>query len=192
MGCALLVAAQVPGWRHVFDGLLDGCRLTHEPYATYLSCSLVTSSGVGSPATALASYPNYAPLVDWLDRYLTAVPGAHRRSLAVTALARMCMQTPILTQLTASWPEPITIGAIRALDVPDERLKYLLRDPGRLPAELVAAADDTVDAEFGAEPLAADCAGGVAALDDQFDAAWARKTLSLRLSPPGLLARVRP
>jgi hypothetical protein len=172
-GAALHVAARVPQWVQSFNDLLRLCRLTHESYATYLSCSLVASH-LGSPGLALASYPDYVPLVERLDRFVSTVPGEHRRSLAVTALVRVCMQTPILADLVTSWPEPFTPGAVRARDTPDERLSLLLRAAGALPTEVVTAADAIVAAEFGPDPLAADRASGVDALDDRFDAAWAR------------------
>jgi hypothetical protein len=172
-GAALLLVARMPAWARLFDQLLDRCRMTHESFATYLSCSAVTV-GFGSPTAALALYPEYVPLVDRLDRYLAAVPGDQRRGLAVTALARVCMQTPVLDQLIAAWPVAIKAGSIRGIDVPDERLNRLLRDPDGFPAALVTAADDAVAAEFGSQPLAAARAGGGVVLDDRFDAAWAR------------------
>jgi hypothetical protein len=176
-GAALLLVARMPAWAQLFDQLLDRCRTTHESFATYLSCIAVTV-GLGSPAAALALYPEYVPLADRLDRYLAVVPGEQRRGLAVTALTRVCMQTPILEQLTAAWPVAIKAGSIRGIDVPDERLNHLLRDPDRFPGALVTAADDAVAAEFGPEPLAAARAGGGGGggveLDDRFDAAWAR------------------
>jgi len=170
-GAGLLVVAQLPTWRRLFDQLLDRCRMTHESFATYLSCIAVTAS-VGSPAAALALYPEYAPMVQRLDRYLAAVPGLQRRGLAVTALARVCMQTTLLEQLIAAWPAAVTASAIRGIDTPDERLNHLLRDPVGFPAALVTVADGAVAGEFGSRPLAA--AGDGVVLDDSFDEAWAR------------------
>ncbi len=172
-GAALLLVARMPTWARLFDQLLDRCRMTHESFATYLSCIAVTV-GFGSPTAGLALYPEYVPLVDRLDRYLAAVPGEQRRGLAVTALTRVCMQTPILEQMIAAWPVPIKAGSIRGIDMPDERLNHLLRDPDGFSAALVTAADDAVAAEFGSEPLAAALIGGGVVLDDRFDAAWAR------------------
>ena len=172
-GGALLAAAGMPAWERLFDQLLDRCRSTHESFATYLSCSVV-SVGLGSPELALVADPAYVALVERMERYLAAVPGAHRRALAATALARVCMQTPILLHMVGSWPSAITVGSLRRLDVPDERLEYLLRDPEGLPATVVAVADEAVAERFGTAPLNADLAGGSAALDDKFDTAWAR------------------
>lgn len=173
-GSALLVASRVPGWTRLFAELLGRCRITHESYATYLSCSVVRAS-LGSPAAALAAYPQYAPLAERLDQYVAAIPDDHRRSLAVTALARACMQTPILEQMAAAWPEPVPLSSVRAIDQPDERLSRLLRDRDGLSSVLVAIADTAVSAEFGPDPLAAAAdPAGRAALDDRFDAAWAQ------------------
>jgi hypothetical protein len=172
-GSALTVTSRVPRWAELFRELLDCCRITHESYATYMSCSVITAA-FGSPAAALASYPQYVPLVERLERYLAVIPGDQRRSLAVTALARACMQTPILEQMVASWPGTVTIGSVRAIDIPDERLNHLLRDPDGFPAELAASADAVVADEFGPDPLAADLASGSAAVDERFGPAWAR------------------
>ncbi|MDX3378472.1 hypothetical protein PV390_29170 [Streptomyces sp. ME02-6991-2A] len=135
---------------------------------------MIAASG-GSPEAALAAYPDYVSLVDRLDRYLTAIPGEHRRSLAATALARACMQTPVIGQMASAWPQALTPGELREIDVPDGRLRTLYRDPAGLPVDVVTAADAAVVAEFGPQPLSADLPGaGAAALDDRFDEAWAR------------------
>lgn len=171
-GNALIIASRAPGWAGLFEELLDRCRITHESYATYLSCSVV-KAGLGSPGVALASYPQYAPLAERLEQYLAAITGDHRRALAVTALARACMQTPILAEMTALWPRTVTMGSARAIDIPDERFSHLLRDPGRFPVTLAASADAAVMSEFGPGPLEADLAADGTALDDRFDPAWA-------------------
>ncbi|MGI8335192.1 hypothetical protein ACRYCC_35030 [Actinomadura scrupuli] len=175
-GAALLVASKVPAWRPLFESLLDRCRATQESFATFMGCSVVAVGFGPSAAIALMSYPEYLPLMKRLERYLAAVPGEHRRALATSALARACMQTPILRQMIASWPEAVTTGALRGIDVPDERFTVLLRDPQGLPRSVVAAADEAVATEFGPEPLAADAvdASPGLALDDRFDDAWAR------------------
>src|SRR6185369_16124780 len=54
-GAALLLASRVPNWSVLFGRLLDRCRSTHEAFATYQSCSVV-SAGSGSPVPALAAY----------------------------------------------------------------------------------------------------------------------------------------
>ncbi|MFJ9566881.1 hypothetical protein ACIRQQ_43460 [Streptomyces fuscichromogenes] len=173
-GAALVLTSHVPQWAQLFDQLLEMCRTTHETFATYMSCSVVAAS-TGSPEAALASYPAYVGLVDRLDRHLAVVPGEHRRSLAATALARACMQTPVIGRMAAAWPQALAPGELREIDVPDGRLRTLYRDPAGLPADVVAAADEAVVAEFGPQPLSADQPGaGVAALDDRFDEAWAR------------------
>jgi hypothetical protein len=166
-GAALLfTAARADGPDH-FGMLLDACRGVHELYATYLSCSVVAAGDV-DPATVLRAYPDYAPLVRQLDDHLAAVPGTHRRSLAATALARACMQTPILDTMTAAWPGLPALAELRRMDLPGERLSHLMRE--RLAAEVVAAADSAA----GPEAVAADQGTALAALDDRFDDAWAR------------------
>ncbi|MET7488527.1 hypothetical protein [Streptomyces sp. NPDC005538] len=173
-GAALVLTSQVPRWAELFNQLLELCRTTHESFATYMSCSVAAAS-TGSFEAALASYPDYVGLVDRLDRHLAAIPGEHRRSLAATALARVCMQTPVIGQMAAAWPRALTPGELREIDVPDGRLRTLYRDPAGLPVDVIAAADEAVVAEFGPQPLSADLPGtGAAALDDRFDEAWAR------------------
>ena len=168
-GAALIVAAAVPEWGPLFDGLLHHCRTTHESYATYLSLSVLAATH-GPARAALSAYPEYEPLADRLDAHLAHVPGPHRRSLAATALARACMQTPVLQAMVDAWPQPITPAALRARDRPDDRLRRLLSEP--LAADLVRAADAAVLAQGGSDALDADAAID-AALDDAFDAAWA-------------------
>jgi len=170
-GAALLVAAEAPGWQRLFGKLLDRCRTTQESFATYLSCSIV-AIGFGWPDATLAAYPDYAVLADRLHRFLAPVSGEQRRALAVTAVARACMQTPILDRMIASWPEALAMGSLSRLDVPDERLEHLLKDPD-LPATAGAAADAAVTGRFGTTAFDADRAGDGGALDDVHDPAWA-------------------
>jgi hypothetical protein len=172
-GAALLVASAMPDWSRLTTELLNHCRSTHESFATYLSCRSV-GAGFGPIDAALASYPDYAPLVQRLDRYLATVRGEHRRALAATALARVCMQTPILNQMLATWPTGLEFAAMRGIDQPDVRLNLLLRSPHGLDAAVASAADDAVAAEYGTSALEVDRADDDVALDSRFDTAWAR------------------
>lgn len=166
-GVALMFTATLPDGAGDFDTLLAECKGVHELYATYLSCSVVAAGDV-DPATVLRAYPEYEPLVQDLDEHLAAVPGMHRRSLAATALARACMQTPILETMTDAWPGFPTLADLRRMDRPGERLSLLMREP--LSDEVVDAADSAA----GPEAVDADEGTAVAALDDRFDDAWAR------------------
>jgi hypothetical protein len=171
-GAALLVTSRLSGWSRLFMALLENCRLTHESFATYLSCSTLAVVNL-STAPALATYPDYVPLFERLDRYVASIRGDHRRSLAVVALARVCMQTPILRRLVESWPESPTLASTRTMDRPDERWNTLLRESA-LPAEIAEKADAAVTAKFGADVLATDRSdSGNAALDDELDVVWA-------------------
>ena len=171
-GVALLVTSRISGWSQLFTTLLEHCRLTHESFATYLSCSTLAVANL-STAPALTTYPDYVPLFERLEQYAASIPGDHRRSLAIVALARVCMQTPILRRLVESWPEPPTLASTRAMDRPDERWNVLLRESG-LPAEIAEKADAAVIAKFGADVLATDRPdSGNAALDDELDVVWA-------------------
>ncbi|GAA0450415.1 hypothetical protein Ade02nite_59570 [Paractinoplanes deccanensis] len=162
-GAALLVASQMPGWQPLFGRLLDRCRTTHEAFATYLG---------GGTAAALAAYPAYARLAQTLDRLLRPAGGAHRRALAVTAMARAAMQTPVLDVMIEAWPSPIGLGRLRRLDVPDERFALLLRSAGAV-ASAASSADVALRERFGPAALDADEAGDSSALDDAYDEAWA-------------------
>ncbi|RSM53434.1 hypothetical protein DMB66_38825 [Actinoplanes sp. ATCC 53533] len=166
-GVALVFTATRPDGAGDFDTLLAECKGVHELYATYLSCSVVAAGDL-DPATVLRAYPEYEPLVQELDGHLAAVPGMHRRSLAATALARACMQTPILETMTDAWPGFPALADLRRMDRPGERLSLLMREP--LSDEVVAAADSAA----GPEAVDADEGTAVAALDDRFDDAWAR------------------
>jgi hypothetical protein len=81
------------------------------------------------------------------------------------------MQTAVLPAMVEAWPEPVALSALRRMDVPDERLEHLLRQP--MSSGAVESADDMVAAQFGTEPLDADVGLGAGALDDRFDDAWA-------------------
>jgi hypothetical protein len=170
-GAALYVAAEMPGWQTLFGRLLDRCRATHESFATYLGRGSVEVL-TGSPVPVLAAFPHYARLVERLDRFLEPIDGAQRRALAATALAQVCMQSPILDHMLASWPAPITLGTLLRADLPDERHAHLLRVPG-LAATASAAADAAVVRRYGPAALDADRAPDNSALDDVFDPTWA-------------------
>ncbi|MFD1086045.1 hypothetical protein [Micromonospora andamanensis] len=170
-GAALYVAAEMPGWQTLFGGLLDRCRTTHESFATYLGRDAVQVL-TGSPVSVLVAFPDYARLVKRLDWFLEPIDGAQRRALAATALAQVCMQSPILDHMLASWPAPITLGTPLRADLPDERHGHLLRVTG-LAATASAAADAAVARAYGSAALDADRAHDNSALDDAFDPAWA-------------------
>jgi hypothetical protein len=125
-GAALVIAAAMPGWADLSGHLLEHCRTVQETYATYLSRSVAELAGADG-GVVLDAYPDYRALVSRLDDFLAAVPGAHRRSLAATAVARACMQTPVLEAMVGAWPQPIRMSALRRLDMPDDRLDALLR-----------------------------------------------------------------
>jgi hypothetical protein len=170
-GAALYTAAEMPGWQPLFGKLLDRCRTTHESFAAYLGRDAVEAV-TRSAAPALTAFPEYVPLLEAVDTLVEPVAGAQRRALVVTALAQACMQTPILDQMLASWPSPISLSTPRRADLPDERYAFLLRSPG-VTAAAATAADAAVIARHGGRALEADRAGDNSALADEFDAAWA-------------------
>ncbi|MEU8816704.1 hypothetical protein [Actinoplanes sp. NPDC048796] len=145
-GAALHAAAAMPGWQPLFGRLLDRCRTTHESFATYLG---------RDAAEAETVFGEYAPLLHALNEFVEPFEGSQRRALAVTALAQACMQTPILDQMLAAWPESLSLGVPLRIDQPDERFALLCRSPG-LAATAAADAswalwEDTVFQHFAEE-----------------------------------------
>lgn len=142
-----------------FEALLDGCRTTHESYATYGSVG-IASARHGDLADVLAAYPEYVPLYRATERLAAPTPGRNRRQLVVSALARLCMQVPVLDLLVDHGASGFRLTALREIDRPDGRWAYFLRRGGEAVAVAAAAADRAVRAAFGSDALTSDGAHG--------------------------------
>jgi hypothetical protein len=175
-GAALHITARVPSWRKLlFHPLLDVCRTVHETYATFISVNIVSARHSGAEQ-ALAAYTAYEPLYRIADHVIGGVTGPCRRELAMSALARICMQTPILSQLLEGPIEDFRISRIRSIDRPDARWHWLLRhDVADLMRSAGDKADDRVAGRFGPSALHDDVLGAdpELAANDRFDDAWA-------------------
>jgi hypothetical protein len=174
-GSALHVYARLPGGEPVFAQLLDACCAVHETLATFASVQIAAARH-GELNKVLAAYPRYVPLYDAADRLTKGVAGGNRRQQVATALARVCMQTPVLDTVIAAGPDRFRIAAIRERDRPDGRWNWFLRCGPELVAAAARAADRVITAEYGPKALQSDGPGGdlYTATDRSHDAAWDR------------------
>jgi hypothetical protein len=173
-GSALHVYARLPaGTGQQFGPLLDACRTTHESLATFASVQ-IASARHGALDDVLAVYPRYVPLYAAAAKLFAAVPGSSRRQLAASALARLCMQTPVLERIVTTGLDAFRLAAVRSRDTPDGRWGWFLRQGPQLPAAAAAAADDAVVGEFGRAALDSDGPGGdlYRSTDRSHDEAW--------------------
>ena len=159
-GSALHVYARLPGDAgNQFGPLLDACRLTHESLATFASVQ-IASARHGALDRVLAAYPDYVPLHEATLRLTAGVDGVTRRMVLASALARLCMQTPVLETITAAEIDGFRLASVRDLDRPDGRWNWFIRHGAHPLAAAAATADRAVGAQFGPAALASDGPGG--------------------------------
>ncbi len=173
-GSALHVYARLPeDARRQFDRLLDACRITHESLATFTSVQ-IASARHGPLNDVLAAYPSYIPLYDATVRLTARVEGATRRQVMASALARLCMQTPVLEVIMAAELDAFRLASVRDLDRPDARWNWFIRQGADVLAAAAATADRAVVAEFGPAALASDGPDGGLhkSTDPAHDEAW--------------------
>ncbi|HET9899229.1 MAG TPA: hypothetical protein VFQ44_30255 [Streptosporangiaceae bacterium] len=172
-GSALHVYARLPGGGQRFGVLLDACRVAHESLATFASVEIAAARH-GPLADVLAVYPDYAGIFDETARLLTAITGPGRRQIMASALARLCMQTPVLDEIIAAGVDGFRLAAIREMDRPDTRWRWFIRQGPQLPALAAAGADRALIEAFGSAALDTDGQDGDLALstDRSHDEAW--------------------
>jgi hypothetical protein len=174
-GSALHVYARLPGAAAPFARLLEACRAVHESLATFASVQIATARH-GALDAVLAAYPRYVPLYRAAVQLTGRVDGANRRQQVATALARLCMQTPILEAVLDAGLDGFRIAAIRELDRPDARWSWFLRRGPDLVAAAARTADRVVVDEYGPKVLDSDGPSSdlYTATDRSHDAAWDR------------------
>jgi hypothetical protein len=172
-GVALHVYAALDALqRDCFRPLLDACRVPHEAYATFAAVN-VASAHHPAAADVLAHYPAYIAVFGALDRVLGGVPGPHRKYLAATALARVSMQTPILSAMLEAPELIVEVSDLRRLDTPNGRWRWLLAQDGLIDDAAVDA-DRVVRERHGEHCLDVDDGTDVeAASADELDPVWA-------------------
>jgi hypothetical protein len=155
-GTALHVYARLPAaFRDTFSKLLDRCRITHESYATFGSVSMLSLLHRDA-RDVLAVYPAYAPLQRIVSGLVRPAGGPRRQYALATALARACMQTPVLDVIAEVGLSQFALSSLRGVDTPDRRWQWLR---GQEPAVLAVAAeagDSAVLAVHGGALAAAD------------------------------------
>ena len=173
-GVALHVyAALDPPQRDCFRPLLDACRIPHEAYATFAAVN-IASAHHPAASEALAAYPAYLALYRALDGALEAVAGPHRRYLAATALARLAMQTSILSTMLEAPDLMVEISDLRRLDTPNGRWRWLLGHDRALLDGAATLADRVARARHGDRCVDVDDGNNNAAASaDELDPVWA-------------------
>ncbi len=140
-GALLHVVARIPpAGGPDYEPLLDACRLIHESYATYASLSIVEAH-LGLQPAALDAYPEYLPLQQRLARLVSVAGGPQRRYLLATAIARVCMQSPVLEHVAQHGLAGFRLSELRSVDTPDGRYRAIVRADGAMLAEAAAAGD---------------------------------------------------
>jgi hypothetical protein len=174
-GTALHVYARLPGADPRFARLLDACRTVHESLATFGSVQIATARH-GELDAVLAAYPRYVPLYQTTDRLTGGAGGANRRQLIAAALAKLCMQTPILDTVADEGLEEFRIAAIREHDRPDARWYWFMRRGADLLTAAAQAADRVVATEYGPAVLDSDGLGSdlYTSTSRDHDVAWDR------------------
>ncbi|HEY2576590.1 MAG TPA: hypothetical protein VGI74_09815 [Streptosporangiaceae bacterium] len=173
-GSALHVYARLPGDAgQQFIPLLDACRTTHESLATFASVQ-IASARHGALDGVLAAYPSYVPLYEAAVHLLSPVQGPNRRQLMANALARLCMQTPVLEEIAAVGLGTFRLAAIRDIDRPDARWNWFARQGPALAGVAAAAADRALVTNFDRATLDSDESGGdlYTSTDRSHDEAW--------------------
>ncbi len=172
-GALLHVVARIPpGDGPDYDPLLDACRLIHESYATYASLSIV-EAGHGLQPAALDPYPEYLPLQRQLARLVSVAGGPQRRYLLSTAIARVCMQSPVLAYVAEHGLDGFSLSDLRSVDTPDGRYRAIARADGGMLEEACAAGDEAANVPA-SELARIDGADAEEASRDEHDGIWAR------------------
>ncbi len=128
----------------------------------------------GALDMVLAAYPQYVQLYQAAVRLTRCVDGSNRRQQIATALARLCMQTPILDVVLDTGLPGFRIAALRELDRPDARWSWFLRRGPNLIAAAAQAADRLVVAEHSPTVLDSDGPSSdlYTATDRSHDTVW--------------------
>ncbi|MEU9171589.1 hypothetical protein AB0D34_27950 [Streptomyces sp. NPDC048420] len=173
-GSALHVYARLPAATgHAFVHLLDACRTTHESLATFASVRLAAARH-GVLDGVLAAYPDYVGLYDTATRLVRQIPGPGRQQLAVSALARLCMQTPVLDTVDEVGLDAFRLADVPDADRPDSRWRWFVRQGPAALAAAAEAADRMLAERFGPAALATDGPDGdlYESTASVHDAAW--------------------
>jgi hypothetical protein len=142
-GTLLHVYARLP-WASVrFRDLLATTRVVHESYATFTSVG-IASAQFGESTWVLSAYPDYLPLHESITRITSAIAGPNRRLAVVSAMARACMQAPVLDAMCDQGIAKFSLASVRRADWPAERWSWLLRRGESLISEAAMTADVTV------------------------------------------------
>jgi hypothetical protein len=168
-GAALIFAFAHPSWREdVFTALLDSCRFTHECFATFMSISLAQTTHPEAAAT-LTDRPLYERAYSRMAEAVEGSGGNHKQDLAATALALLCMQTPILAEMVHGIDEGFALASLRSIDLPDTRLAIILDKAPSMMSGVARDADSLVAEAFGIDIQSIDLAN---IANERLDEIW--------------------
>ncbi|MFJ4228420.1 hypothetical protein ACIPYV_12740, partial [Paenarthrobacter nicotinovorans] len=167
-GALIHFAARHPGWDgKLLEQLVGSCTVVHEAFASFMATSLARQRHQNVDEVLIA-YPIYRPLLRRMERLLAPVPGGHRRELAATAVARFCMNSPVLTLIRDTYPRLVALADFPSSWLPDQRFSLFGGVRQATIRDAVSAADDEFTRTHGQpfEALTLD------ETDDRLEAAW--------------------
>jgi hypothetical protein len=168
-GAALWFAGAHPAWRgDEFIRLLDACRAIHECFATFMSVSLAGAAHHDALAT-LDERPLYQHAYSRMKAIVQGVGGNHKQDLAATAVALLCMQSPVLRLMADATGGQFSLSDVPWIDRPDVRLAVIQDLAGSMAQGLGRRADRTVQGAFGVDIQELDLTG---ATDQVLDSIW--------------------
>lgn len=163
-----LVAAAEPEFGAALGVWVEECRVTHEGYATYAAMSVVEAR-FGPQRELLAFWPDYAAYLDLVVALVAGAEGPQRRYLLATAIARVCMQCPVSEPLLTSGPGSFVPSALRMIDRPDGRFRFLSGLERSLFVEAARTADEVVPRAPEVDAASADA---LEVVGDELDELW--------------------
>ncbi|MDR0959692.1 MAG: hypothetical protein LBM23_04940 [Propionibacteriaceae bacterium] len=124
-GAALWFAEAHPAWRgNAFIRILDACRAIHECFATFMSISLAKTIHRDALKT-LNGRPLYQYAFSRMEAIVREAGGNHKQDLASTAVALLCMQSPVLRLMESAVDGEFSLSNVPWIDRPDVRLAVM-------------------------------------------------------------------
>jgi hypothetical protein len=113
----------VQRYRWLYDSLEDRARTTHECYATYVALLVLSQ---GRPDGIVSPSDDYFSYLQLATRLVGGTKSLYLQYHALTALARICMQTDCIETILSKGLERFCPADLEVRSYPDARLKLLL------------------------------------------------------------------
>lgn len=170
-GAALQLLDAFEPWSAWAREFRDVSRIVHESFATYMSV-LLASSAFPEAWRVLDEYPRYRQLFTRVEGLLSGVAGDHRKYFVCTAVARVCMQSPVLEVLAETFPSTPSLSFCPTVDRPDARFAWILQRGLPELIEVVRSADAELEDRLGV--TLDDLDERIVAENDLLDEGWSR------------------